>query len=93
MSISNNNKSLDKCILREVCSSAETCVYTGDVFWGSNLENRDGLEAMTGVPGHARASQLVSKNVLSLFLIHFETDSKLNIYPYLFNHHYGFQQP
>ena len=55
MSISNNNKSLDKCILREVCSSAETCVYTGDVFWGSNLENRDGLEAMTGVPGHARA--------------------------------------
>ena len=27
----------------------------GDVFWGSNLGNRDGLEAVTGVPAHARA--------------------------------------
>ena len=26
-----------------------------DVFWGSNLGNKDGLEAVTGVPAHARA--------------------------------------
>ena len=38
-------------------------------------------------------SQVLSGNVLSLFLIHFKTGSKLNIYPYLFNHHYVFQQP
>ena len=28
---------------------------SGDVLWGSNLENRDGSEAVTGVPGHACA--------------------------------------
>ena len=38
-------------------------------------------------------SELVSNDVFSLFLIYFETGSKLNIYPRLFNHHYGFQQP
>ena len=49
---------------------------------------------MTGkVPAHARTSALVSENVLSLFFIKFETGSKLYIYPYLFNHHYVFQQP
>ena len=29
--------------------------FLRDVFCGSNLENRDGLEAVTGVPGHVRA--------------------------------------
>ena len=28
----------------------------GDVFCGSTPGNRDGLEAVTGVPGHARAA-------------------------------------
>ena len=46
------------------------------------------------VPAHARAAQpQVSKHVLTLFFIKFETGSKLDIYPYLFNHHYVFQQP
>ena len=49
---------------------------------------------MTGqVTAHARTSELVSKHVLPLFFINFETGSKLDIYPYLFNHHYVFQQP
>ena len=40
-----------------------------------------------------RTSKLVSKHDLSLFLTNFETGSKLKISPYLFNHHYGCQQP
>ena len=41
------------------------------------------------VPAHAHAAQAqVSKHVLTLFFIKFETGSKLDIYPYLFNHHY-----
>ena len=49
---------------------------------------------MTGkVTAHARTSELVSKHVLRLFFIKFETGSKLDIYPYLFNHDYVFQQP
>ena len=49
---------------------------------------------MTGqVTAHARTSELVSKHVLPLFFINFESSSKLDIYPYLFNHHYIFQQP
>ena len=31
-------------------------ILKGDVFLGSNLENRDGLGAVTGVPGHAHAA-------------------------------------
>ena len=49
---------------------------------------------MTGqVTAHARTSELVSKHVLPLFFINFEKSSKLDIYPYPFNHHYIFQQP
>ena len=48
-----------------------------DVFWGSNLGNRDGLEAVTGGPGHARSSKLVSNHVFTLSLINFEMGGKL----------------
>ena len=49
---------------------------------------------MTGqVTAHAHTSELVSEHVLPLFFKNFETSSKLDIYPYLFNHYYIFQQP
>ena len=38
------------------CDYKTIASYTGDVLWGSNLDNRDGLGAVTGVPGHAHAA-------------------------------------
>ena len=43
--------------------------------------------------GNIRFSTSLKACFAIVFFLKFETGSKLDIYPYLFNHHYVFQQP
>ena len=49
--MSRSSKLVSKHVFTLFLTQAQT---GGDVFWGSNLGNRDGLEAVTVVPAHAR---------------------------------------